>query len=258
MNRRHRASSKLMLRHRHLSIHGFSPKASHILSANDQVHAAKLLLANQQIFFDQSPDAASGSGMNSVENMNIFSVRLRHPFEIIIVFCALGSWLPDATVARDIYLPVRQDGHRGSGSAQDPFDASSAAKYDAILGRFREATNFIYSPGIYGTKGWYDRTRQIANPHCHRFGDTGLKPGDQRPTIAKIIFKNNQINQAEPSTEKVERIAGLTLVSPETRYSVGELLLEDNVFRLPARPGNDHFSRTSGAEFNSTQERRVK
>jgi hypothetical protein len=414
--------------------------------------------------------------MNSVENMNVFSVRLRHKaFAIIIVLCALGSLLPDATVARDIYLAVRQDGHRGSGSAQDPFDASSAAKYDAILERFREATNFIYSPGIYETKGWYDRTRQTANPHCHHLGagadrtvirlvgssqaatdgvifgadydatvygfelhdltldcnasgnpkfrdgigaveaisvignnllfsnlkiehfgtgkrgvecfpifcyagaghsfgqyenirleisvftepasgnkdglscvvigastyaradgaivncrfihlrsdfsyshafaaplcegnevidcengfylepadrqfgtwiirknrfrdinaavmvkwhptgslntiqfednnvvlegdpeafsvalavdDTGLKPGDQRPTIAKIIFRNNQIIQAEPSTEKVERKAGLTLVSPEARYSVQELLLENNVFRLP--PGRE-------------------
>ena len=414
--------------------------------------------------------------MNSVENMNVFSVRLRQKaFEIIIVFCALGSWLPVATVARDIYLAVRQDGRRGSGSAQDPFDASSAAKYDAILGRFREATNFIYSPGIYETKGGYYRTRQTANPHCHHFGagadrtvirlvgssqaatdgvifaadydatvdgfelhdltldcnasgnpkfrdgigavgaisvignnllfsnlkvehfgtgkrgvecfpvfcyagaghafgryenirlensvftepasgnkdgltcvvigastnarvdgaivncrfihlrsdfsyshafaaplcegnevidceagfylepadrqfgtwiirnnrfrdinaavmvkwhpagslntiqfednnvalegdpepfsvalavdDTGLKPGDQRPTIAKIIFSNNQISLAEPSTDKIAQIAGLTLVSPEARYSVQELLLENNVFRLP--PGRE-------------------
>jgi hypothetical protein len=437
---------------------------------------AKLLLANQETFFDQSPDEALGSDMNYIENMNVLSVRRRHKaFEIIIAFCALGSLVPEATAARDIYLAVRQDGHRGAGSVQDPFDASSAARYDAILQRFRDDTNFFYSPGIYETMGWNFRTRQTANPHCHHFGagadrtiirlvgtsqahtdgvifaadydgaadgfelhdltldcnasanpkfcdgigaveainvignnmlfsnlkvehfgtgkrgvecfpifcfagsghdfghyenirlensvftdpasgnkdglscvvigastnarvdgaivscrfihlksdfsyshafgaplcegnevidcqtgfylepadrqfgtwivrknrfrdinsavmvkwhpsgslntiqfednnvvlegdpepfsvalavdDTGLKPGDQRPTIAKIIFRNNQISQAEPSTGKVERIAGLTLVSPEASYSVQELLLENNVFRLP--PGRE-------------------
>jgi hypothetical protein len=67
--------------------------------------------------------------------------------------------------------------------------------------------------------------------------DAAVKSGDRPPTIAKIIFKNNQISQAQPSTEKVERIAGLTLVSPDARYSVQELLLEDNVFHLP--PGRE-------------------
>jgi len=403
---------------------------------------------------------------------NVPSVRLcPNAFEVIIAFCALVALLSDACVARDIYLAVRQDGHRGSGSAQDPFDASTAAKFDAILSRFRDGTNFYYSPGIYKTMGWYYGIRETANPHCHHFGaganrtvirlvgasqapldgvifgadysatvdgfelhdltldcdalgnpdfrdgigavgainvvgnnllfanlkiehfgtgklgvecfpifcfagsghefgqyqnirlenslftepahgnkdglscvvigastnarvdgaivncqfinlksdflyshafgaplcegnevmgceigfylepfdhqpgswiirknrfrdinsavmvkwhptgslntiqfenndvvlednpepfsvalavdDTGLNPGDQRPTIAKIIFRKNQISQAEPSRESVERIAGLTLVSPEARYSVQELLLENNVFRLP-------------------------
>jgi hypothetical protein len=443
---------------------------------HDQSHVAKLFLANQETFFDQSPDEALSSGMNAIENMNVLSVRLPlKAFEIIIAFCALGSLVPEAIAARDVYLAVRQDGHRGSGSARDPLDASSAGKYDAILERFREDTNFIYSPGIYEMTGWHFRTRQTANPHCHHFGagadrtiirlvgtsqahtdgvifaadydasadgfelhdltldcnasanskfrdgigaveainvignnmlfsnlkvehfgtgkrgvecfpifcyagsghdfdqyenvrlensvftdpasgnkdglscvvigastnarvdgaivscrfihlksdfiyshafgaplcegnevidceagfylepasrqigtwivrknrfrdvnaavmvkwhptgslntiqfednhvvlegdpkpfsvalavdDTGLKAGDQRPTIAKIIFRNNQISQAEPSTDKVERIAGLTLVSPEARYSVQELLLEDNIFRLP--PGRE-------------------
>jgi hypothetical protein len=412
--------------------------------------------------------------MHFPANKDVFSVHLRYQASaLLIALCALGSFFPDAVSARDIYLAVRQDGYSGSGSAQDPFDASSAAKYDAILGRFREATNFIYSPGIYETKGGYYRTRQTANPHCHHFGagvdrtvirlvgssqattdgvifaadydatvdgfelhdltldcnasgnpkfrdgigaveainvignnllysnlkvehfgtgkrgvecfpvscyvgpghpfgrygnirlensvftepaggnkdglscvvigastnarvdgaivncrfihlrsdfsyshafaaplcegnevidcevgfylepadrqfgtwivrnnrfrdmiaavmvnwhpagslnaiqfednnvvlegdpdpfsvaltviDTGLKSGDQRPTIAKIIFNNNQISQAEPSTDKIAQIAGLTLVSREALYSVQELILENNVFRLPPR-----------------------
>jgi len=437
---------------------------------------AKLLLANHETFFDQSSTKASGSVMYFVTKYESLSVRLRRKaFEILIVICALGSLLPVPTAARDIYLAVRQDGHKGSGAARDPYDASSAAKYDAILQRFREDTNFFYSPGTYETTGWFYGTRQTANPHCHHFGagaertvirlvgasqantdgvifaadygatadgfelhdltldcnaagnpkfrdglgavaaigvigndmlfsnlkfehfgtgrrgvecfpvfcfagsghefgqyqnirvenstfsepasgnkdglscvvigastnarvdgaivncrfihlrsdflyshafgaplcegnevigcetgfylepsdrqfgtlivrknrfrdnnvavmvkwhstgslntiqfennkvvlegnpeafsvalsvdDAGLNPGDQRPTIAKIIFRGNQISQDEPSKENVERIAGLTLVSPEARYSVQELLVEDNVFRLP--PGRE-------------------
>jgi len=89
---------------------------------------------------------------------------------LILAFCALGSLLPVASVAKDVYLAVRHDGRRGSGSAQDPFDAGTAAKYDAILARFREGTNFFYSPGIYETSGGYYRTRPTANPHCRHFG----------------------------------------------------------------------------------------
>jgi hypothetical protein len=67
--------------------------------------------------------------------------------------------------------------------------------------------------------------------------DTGLKAYDQRPNIAKVIFRNNRISVAEPSKEQVPRAAGLVLVSQEARYSVGELLLEDNIFSLP--PGRE-------------------
>jgi hypothetical protein len=109
--------------------------------------------------------------MNPLWNFNVPPVYLRHrALEIILACYALGSLLADASVARDIYLAVRQDGHRGSGSARDAFDASSAAKYNAILERFREDTNFFYAPGIYETTGWYYRIRQTANPHCHHFG----------------------------------------------------------------------------------------
>ena len=122
---------------------------------------------------------------------------LRHrysKFLILTVTIAAASWsLVPAVLARDVYLAVRQDGHAGSGSAHDPFDASSAAKYDGILGRFRENTNFFYGPGIYETKGGYYRTRQTANPHCHHFG-AGIDRtvirlvGASHPTADGMIF----------------------------------------------------------------------
>jgi hypothetical protein len=434
---------------------------------------SKFFLANQDSFFVQSSVEEFSSLMMSVEHTSVHSTRLRYKtYAMILVLYALGWLFLESIVARDIHLAVRRDGHIGSGSAQDPFDASSAARYDAILERFSEFTNFFYSPGIYETKGWYYRTRRTANPHCHHFGagtdrtiirlvdtsqatadgvifaadydatvdgfevhdltldcnasgnpvfrdgigavaainvignnllfsnlkvehfgtakrgvecfpifcyagpghafgqyhnirlensiltepasgnkdgltcvvigassnarvdgeivncrfihlksdfsyshafgaplcegnevmdcetgfylepdnrqpgiwtirnnrfrginaaamvkwhptgvlntilfednnvvlesdpepfsvalsvdDTGLGPGDQRPAIAKIIFRNNLISQDEPSTEKAELIAGLTLVSPEAKFSVDELILENNVFRLPS------------------------
>jgi hypothetical protein len=89
---------------------------------------------------------------------------------LILAFCALALLLPAASIAKDVYLAVRQDGRSGSGSAQDPFDASSAVKYDAILARFRDGTNFFYAPGVYETSGGRYRSRPTANPHCRHFG----------------------------------------------------------------------------------------
>jgi len=106
---------------------------------------------------------------NERRDVSSISARRRF-FRLILGFCALGSLFPDVSIAKDIYLALRQDGRRGSGSAQDPFDASSATKYDAILARFRENTNFFYSPGIYETTGGHYRTQPTANPHCHHFG----------------------------------------------------------------------------------------
>jgi hypothetical protein len=109
--------------------------------------------------------------MNSVKYTNVPPVRRRHKaLHVLIAFCALASLLSGVSVARDIYLAVREDANSGSGSAQDPFDASSAAKFDAILDRFREDTNFFYSPGIYETTGGHYRTRPTANQRCHHFG----------------------------------------------------------------------------------------
>ena len=122
---------------------------------------------------------------------------LRHrccKFLVLTVAIGAESWLlVPAVLAGDVYLAVRQDRHVGSGSAHDPFDASSATKYDELLRRFRENTNFFYGPGIYETKGGYYRTRQTANPHCHHFG-AGVDRtiirlvGASHPTEDGVIF----------------------------------------------------------------------
>ena len=81
-----------------------------------------------------------------------------------------GSLLPAATIAKEVYLAVRSDGHRGSGSAQDPFDASTPDKYDQILATNSQNTVFRYAAGIYQTRGWHYRTRKSAGTDCKHYG----------------------------------------------------------------------------------------
>src|SRR5271165_333245 len=109
-------------------------------------------------------------GLCANRSANPMNPRTLPDSVLILALWVLGLLLPVASVAKDVYLAVRQDGRRGSGSARDPFDASTAAKYDAILSRFRDGTNFFYSPGIYETTGWYYGIRETASPHCHHFG----------------------------------------------------------------------------------------
>ncbi|MBV8533845.1 MAG: hypothetical protein JO207_08585 [Verrucomicrobia bacterium] len=104
--------------------------------------------------------------------------------------------LPDTVVARDIYLAVRGDARSGSGSPQDPFDASTAARYDAILARFRAGTNFHYAAGIYETRGGRYIIRPTANSNCHHYG-AGVDRtiirliGASIPTQEGVIFYND-------------------------------------------------------------------
>ena len=70
----------------------------------------------------------------------------------------------------DIYLAVRTDGVGGSGTPADPYDASTATKFDALLYQFTSNTNFHYAIGTYQTTGWKFSQTQTANPGCKHFG----------------------------------------------------------------------------------------
>jgi hypothetical protein len=78
--------------------------------------------------------------------------------------------VPAAAANVDIYLAVRTDAKPGSGIQQDPFDAGSAQKYDALLARFTSNTTFHYAPGTYATTGWHYRRAQTARPGCIHLG----------------------------------------------------------------------------------------
>ena len=75
-----------------------------------------------------------------------------------------------AQTLTNIYLAVRTDGIAGTGTASDPFDASTAAKYDQLLATYSQNTIFNYAPGTYQTRGWRFRTRKSAGTNCQHFG----------------------------------------------------------------------------------------
>jgi hypothetical protein len=91
-------------------------------------------------------------------------------FKLVLGFCVLGLLLPRASIGKDVYLAVRQDGHRGSGSAQDPFNASTPDKYDQLLATYSQNTVFHYAAGTYHTRGWHYRTRRSAGTNCKHYG----------------------------------------------------------------------------------------
>src|SRR5271166_576162 len=70
----------------------------------------------------------------------------------------------------DIYLAIRTDGAVGSGTADDPFDASTPERYDGLLGTYFRNTIFHYGPGTYQTTGYHYRQLQSAGPNCKHYG----------------------------------------------------------------------------------------
>jgi hypothetical protein len=84
-----------------------------------------------------------------------------------------------APPAVQIYIAPRTDGISGSGSATDPYDASTAAKYDAIVqGHHDRGTAIYYAPGLYWTNGWQWSLPQTAYPHVYHIG-----PGRDLATV---------------------------------------------------------------------------
>jgi len=96
----------------------------------------------------------------------------------------------------DIYLAVRTDGAAGSGTADDPFDASTPEKYDGLLGTYFRNTIFHYAPGTYRTTGYHFRLLQSAGPNCKHYG-AGIDKtiiqlvGASDPSTDGIIFASD-------------------------------------------------------------------
>jgi hypothetical protein len=69
-----------------------------------------------------------------------------------------------------IYIAPRTDGKPGNGTPSDPFNVSSAAKFDALIQRFSRDAAIYYAPGVYYTEGWQPGHPQTANTNCYHVG----------------------------------------------------------------------------------------
>jgi len=103
---------------------------------------------------------------------------------VISAVCFLNH--TQAQTLTNIYLAVRTDGIAGTGTASNPFDASTAAKYDQLLATYSQNTVFNYAPGTYQTTGWHFRTRKSAGTNCQHLG-AGI---DQ--TVIQLVGTNDQ------------------------------------------------------------------
>jgi hypothetical protein len=83
---------------------------------------------------------------------------------------ALSLGIAAAAAGSDLYLAVRADGNSGQGSADDPMDASTPEKLDAILASDNANRTFHYAAGIYRTHGYRFQKRETAKPGCRHFG----------------------------------------------------------------------------------------
>ena len=102
---------------------------------------------------------------------------------LIFAFCFLTH--TQAQTLTNIYLAVRRDGIAGTGTASNPFDASTQAKYDQLLATHSKNTIFNYAPGTYQTTGWRYGARQTAGTNCQHNG-AGI---DQ--TIIQLVGANS-------------------------------------------------------------------
>ena len=102
---------------------------------------------------------------------------------VISAVCFLNH--TQAQTLTNIYLAVRTDGVAGTGTASNPFDASTAAKYDQLLATYSQNTVFNYAAGTYQTSGWRFRARKSAGTDCKHYG-AGM---DQ--TVIQLVGAND-------------------------------------------------------------------
>lgn len=61
--------------------------------------------------------------------------------------------LPDGRPGREVWIAARTDGVKGSGTETDPYDGSTAARFDALMQSIPANTTVHLGPGTFETKG---------------------------------------------------------------------------------------------------------
>lgn len=56
-------------------------------------------------------------------------------------------------VRTNIWIAVRTDGRAGSGTLNDPYDGSTATKFDAVMSSLSQYTRVHLGPGTFQTTG---------------------------------------------------------------------------------------------------------
>ena len=89
--------------------------------------------------------------------------------QVTYPYGTFSPWNAPEPITR-AYIAPRTDGQAGSGTPSDPFNASSAAKFDALVQRFNKNAAIYYAPGVYYTEGWQAGQPQTANTNCYHVG----------------------------------------------------------------------------------------
>src|SRR6266571_7703247 len=58
----------------------------------------------------------------------------------------------------DVWIALRTDGAKGSGTQSDPYDGSSPAIFDSLMGSLPANTTIHLGAGTFQTQGWYAGT----------------------------------------------------------------------------------------------------
>jgi hypothetical protein len=133
--------------------------------------------------------------------------------------------------SKEIWIAVRLDGRRGSGTSTNPFDGSTQEKFDRVMNAVMPGTHVHILPGVYeskGDEGWQPKDNEwiqgsgMGVTILRRVGVTGLEfsrqpavigggDGSQRNHI-RVSDLTLDCNAAAIPSKSISRALGLSCV----------------------------------------------
>jgi hypothetical protein len=74
-------------------------------------------------------------------------------FIFVLLMLMAPSRSPASEPERTVYLGLRSDGSPGRGTSDNPYDASTASRFDMLMQHIAPNTQIILQPGVYFTRG---------------------------------------------------------------------------------------------------------
>jgi hypothetical protein len=175
-----------------------------------------------------------------------------------------GDGVPGRTVAakgldHEVWIARRTDGQRGAGTADDPLDGSTRAKFDSIMngywkagarnitlhlgaGTFETVGSYVYAahdptPGWRADDGWKIVGAGMGNTILKLAGYTYLDPAFTEVTVTNGVWATRRDNWYQIGQELLlSEGKNMTGLQPDTTYHVTERL--DSIrFKVSATPG---------------------